>query len=153
MPSDPLPSGPRQPYTPADWDSADPDRVVITVTTEAPGLLVVADTWMPGWDAQDNGRPARLLRGNHAQRVIPLTRAGRHEVVLRYEAPGLKRGSAVTLASASAWIAVVVATLAWQVRRDARSRGSLRHCDQTDRAFTPSGSAAQEVGERISECV
>ncbi|AGA26978.1 glycosyltransferase family protein [Singulisphaera acidiphila] len=117
MSADPLlPTGPRQLFIPAVWGSTDPDRVVIHVTTEAPGLLVVADTWMPGWNAQDNGRPVRLLRGNHAQRVIPLTRAGRHEVILRYEAPGLKRGTAVTLASLSAWIAVFVATLGWQVR-------------------------------------
>ncbi len=34
--------------------------------------------------------------------MIPLAQAGRHEVVLRYEAPGLKRGVAVTLASISA---------------------------------------------------
>src|SRR5262249_2330293 len=49
MTRDPLgdaPSGPRQPFTPAAWCSSDTDRPVIEVTTEAPGLLVVADTWM-----------------------------------------------------------------------------------------------------------
>lgn len=118
MAGDPLPpAGSRQPFTPAVWSSNDPDRVVLNVTTEAKGLLVVADTWMPGWEAQDNGRPVRLHRGNHAQRVIPLAQAGRHEVVLRYEAPGLKRGVAVTLASISAWVAVFVAMLAWHLKR------------------------------------
>ncbi|SIO60878.1 hypothetical protein SAMN05444166_6559 [Singulisphaera sp. GP187] len=151
MSADPLPTGPRQPFTPAVWGSTDPDRVVIQVTTEAPGLLVVADTWMPGWDAQDNGRPTRILRGNHAQRVIPLTRPGRHEVVLRYEAPGLKRGTAVTLASAVAWVAVVVATLVWQVRRDVRSPGSLPAQGQTDQAFPPSGPSAPEMAEPLSD--
>jgi hypothetical protein len=120
MPSDPLRAGgPRQPFTPAVWTPGDPDRVVVTATTEAPGLLVVADTWMPGWYAQDNGRPVRLFRGNHAQRVIPLSRGGRHEVILRYEAPGLARGFAVTAASASAWIAIVIAAAVWPMRRSA----------------------------------
>ncbi len=68
MAGDPLlPAGSRQPFTPAVWSSNDPDRSCLNVTTEAPGLLVVADTWMPGWEAQDNGRPVRLHRGNHAQ--------------------------------------------------------------------------------------
>ena len=79
MPSDPLGTdraGPRQPFTPAAWRSSTPDRVVLEVTTEAPGLLVVADTWMPGWTAIVDGRPAPILRGNHAQRVIPLPDPG-----------------------------------------------------------------------------
>ncbi|WP_406695719.1 hypothetical protein V5E97_32430 [Singulisphaera sp. Ch08] len=140
LPSDPLPAGPRQPFTPAVWGSADPDRVVIHAKTEAPGLLVVADTWMPGWHAQDNGRSVVLLRGNHAQRVVPLTRGGHHEVILRYEAPGLKRGSAVTLTSASAWIAVAVATLFWQVRCRVRTRTSVnRRAREETETFTPCG--------------
>ncbi len=54
MPIDPLGPDPsrRQPFTPAEWVSDDPDRVVVRVATEAPGLLVVADTWMPGWTAE-----------------------------------------------------------------------------------------------------
>jgi hypothetical protein len=116
--TDPLGATPterRQPYTPASVTTTDPDRVVITVTTKAPGLLVVADTWMPGWSAQDNGRPVRLLRGNHAQRVVPLNQGGRHEVVLRYDAPGLSRGIAVTTATSATWALLFVATAVWPV--------------------------------------
>ena len=35
----------------------DPDRPVLEVSTTAPGLLVIADTWMPGWSARVDGRP------------------------------------------------------------------------------------------------
>lgn len=111
MPVDPL--GPdrsrRQPFTPAAWDSADPDRVVLRVATEAPGLLVVADTWMPGWTAEVDGRPAPVLRGNRAQRVVPLPDPGPHRVVLRYRPPGLALGLAITAGSAVAWAALVLA--------------------------------------------
>ena len=69
------PSAARQPFTPAEWATHDPDHPVLRVTTDAPGLLVVADTWMPGWSALVDGLPAPVLRGNHAQRVIPLVRA------------------------------------------------------------------------------
>ena len=53
-----LPLERRQSFTPAHWISQDPDRPVLEVATEAPGLLVVADTWMPGWSARVE-RPAR----------------------------------------------------------------------------------------------
>ncbi|WP_435005663.1 hypothetical protein P12x_003480 [Tundrisphaera lichenicola] len=101
MPDDPLSDakGPRQPFMPAEWTSDDPDRVVIRVQTEAPGLLVIADTWMPGWSALVDAVPARILKGNRAQRVIPLPEAGRHEIILTYRPPGLIAGMAITAAS------------------------------------------------------
>jgi uncharacterized membrane protein YfhO len=73
------------------------------VFTEAPGLLVMADTWLPGWSAQVDGRPAPIFRGNHAQRVIPLEQSGRHTIILRYSPPGLALGCALTAISALAW--------------------------------------------------
>jgi hypothetical protein len=88
-------TGARQAFRPAAWTSTDPDRPVLRVVTEAPGLLVVADTWMPGWSATVDGRPAPVLRGNHAQRVIPLPRPGQHEIVLTYEPPGLILGASL----------------------------------------------------------
>jgi hypothetical protein len=98
-----LPPGPRQPFTAAQWDSTDPDRPALRVTTQAPGLLVLADTWMPGWTATVDGRPAPVLRGNHAQRVIPLTEPGCHTILLNYRPPGFALGCAITTVSALAW--------------------------------------------------
>lgn len=112
MPDDPLgPDGPRQPFTPAEWTSDDPDRVVVKVRTQAPGLLVVADTWLPGWTASVDGRASTILRGNHAQRVIPLPSAGTHEIVMRYEAPGFGRGLAITSVTLVIWGVLVVVGL------------------------------------------
>ena len=61
MAADPLGAAraPRQPFTPAKWASTDPDRLVLKVTTGAPGLLVVADTWMPGWPPRSMAAPLR----------------------------------------------------------------------------------------------
>jgi hypothetical protein len=127
MPHDPLgdaPSGPRQPFTPAAWRSSDPDRPVIEVTTEAPGLLVVADTWMPGWTAVVDGRPTVILRGNHAQRVIPLPDAGRHRIVLRYEAPGRAWGLTGSAVALIAWGTLVLGLIGWDTLR-ARTQVSV----------------------------
>ena len=92
--------GPRQPFTTAAWTSIDPDRPGLSVSTRAPGLLVIADTWMPGWTATVDGRPVPVLRGNQSQRVIPLPEPGRHVVSLEYCPPGLVSGSAVAILSA-----------------------------------------------------
>jgi hypothetical protein len=108
---------PRQPYTPAEWVATnDPDRVVVRVATSAPGLLVVGETWMPGWTATLDGRPVPILRGNHAQRVIALTEPGAHEVEMRYWPDGLTRGAAISALAAVAWFGLVLIT------RPARAR-------------------------------
>ncbi len=96
----------RCPMTPARWLSRDPDRPVLEVTTVAPGLLVVADTWMSGWRATVDGKLAPIYCGNIAQRVIPLEEPGRHRIVLEYHPPGWNLGCLVTAVSASCWIAV-----------------------------------------------
>jgi hypothetical protein len=98
-----LPASARQPFTAARWVVADPDCPALAVTTEAPGLLVVADTWMPGWSARVDGKPAAVLRGNHAQRVIALPEPGRHTIVMQYRPPGLLTGCAISLVSFAAW--------------------------------------------------
>ncbi len=101
---DPLPTvSSRQPFTPAAYESSDPDRVEIRATTIAPGLLVVADTWMPGWSAELDGTPTAILKGNRAQRIVVLDRAGDHRVVMTYTAPGLAMGKAISLAALVGW--------------------------------------------------
>jgi hypothetical protein len=125
MPSDPLgpEKAPRQPYTPASYDATDPDRLVIRVQTEAPGLLVVADTWMPGWSARVDGRATPILRGNHAQRVIPLNRPGRHEVLLRYEPPNFGLGLALTGFSSLVWVGTGIVLVPKAARKTALRSG------------------------------
>jgi hypothetical protein len=131
MRSDPLGpvKAPRQPYTPASYDATNPDRLVIGVQTEAPGLLVVADTWMPGWTARVDGRPTPILRGNHAQRVVPLTRPGRHEVVLGYEPPNFALGLALTGFSSLFWLATGIVPVPKATRKAARLLGIAPRAD------------------------
>jgi hypothetical protein len=106
MAEDPLaayPSDWRQPFTPARWLSLDPDRPALEVSTTAPGLLVIADTWMPGWSARVDGQGCPIFRGNLAQRVIPIEHAGVHRVDLVYHPPGLALGCTISALTACAW--------------------------------------------------
>ncbi len=106
-----LDDGPRQPFVAATYNATDPDHVFIEATTKAPGLLVIADTWMPGWSAEVDGVPTAIIRGDHAHRVIPLRSAGRHKIELRYDPPGFTLGFAITTTSAIVWIAATIGFL------------------------------------------
>lgn len=112
MAVDPLRDRPgrRQAFTAASYESDDPDRVDVRVTTEAPGFLVVLDTWMPGWSATVDGRPATVLRGDHAFRVVALPAPGRHRVVFRYRAPGLRAGAVISLATLLGLVGLVASS-------------------------------------------
>jgi len=79
---------------------------MLEVRTEAPGLLVMADTWLPGWSALVDGRPAPIFLGNQAQRVIPLEQPGRHTIILQYSPPGLPLGGFITATSGLVWALV-----------------------------------------------
>jgi hypothetical protein len=121
MTGDPLAGlapGPRQAFTAAEWTSVDPDRPALLVTTRAPGLLVVADSWMPGWTATVDGRPTPVLRGNYAQRVIPLPEPGRHVILMDYHPPGLILGCLLSLGSVLTWILLGVARVSSRVAID-----------------------------------
>ena len=69
---------------------------------------MVRASFARGWRARVDGVPAPVLRANGKHRAVAVN-AGRHEVVLRYEAPGLLPGVAVSLlglvAAAALWAA------------------------------------------------
>jgi hypothetical protein len=75
-----------------------PERVVVEVAAPRAGLLVLADTFYPGWRARVDGRPADLLRGNALFRAVPLP-AGSHRVAFEYAPASLRVGAALSLGS------------------------------------------------------
>lgn len=93
----------RQPFQPCESIEVADDRLAVRTSTEAPGLLVICETWMPGWSASLDGRPVEIFRGDRAWRVIALPDPGRHVVVMTYEPPGFKLGLAITAATFLVW--------------------------------------------------
>lgn len=59
------------------------NRITIEVDSSAPGLLVLSDTWYPGWRATVNGRPAPILKVNGAFRAVQVP-AGPGTVVMTF---------------------------------------------------------------------
>jgi hypothetical protein len=70
------------------------------VESDGPGLLVMRDSYARGWTATVGGQSARVLRANGKHRAVPVP-AGRHEVSVRYEPPGLGAGMDLSVLSAA----------------------------------------------------
>jgi hypothetical protein len=80
------------------------NRVTIRVSLDAPGYLVLADTWYPGWRATVDGRPAEILLANHAFRAVLLD-GGEHVVEMVYRPSSVLVGGAVSLVAVMALVA------------------------------------------------
>ena len=78
-----------------------PEEILVAVDAPAPGLLVLAEAWFPGWEATIAGQPAPCVPANVWMRAVPVP-AGRSEVRLRYRSRYLPAGAAISLAALAA---------------------------------------------------
>lgn len=78
-----------------------PGQVVVRVRSRRAGLLVLADSYYPGWVASLDGTPARILVANHALRAVELP-AGDHEAEFTFRPGSFRLGLAVSAATRGA---------------------------------------------------
>ena len=103
----------------------EPGRVVVEVDQLRPGLLVLADYFYPGWQAEivtaDDAepRPAEILRTNRVMRAVALP-AGTHRIVFRYRPKSVLVGAAI---SGLTTIALTIAAVIALVRRRTAQAG------------------------------
>jgi hypothetical protein len=98
-------------------EGGDGQELLLQVGADAPGWLVIADTWYPGWKAWMDGRPVEVLHADYLFRAIPLP-AGEHTVRLAYFPWTLAAGLAASLAAWGAWLAV------WSWKRRTQGRAA-----------------------------
>ncbi len=97
-----------------------PERVVLRVSSDSPGLLVMTDALYPGWQATVSGEAAALIPANGLFRGV-FVPAGEHELIMTYESAGFSVGA---LLSAAGWLAVVVGLVwVWAARRHETGTG------------------------------
>jgi uncharacterized membrane protein YfhO len=100
------------------------DSVTLRVTAACPGLLVLTDTYFPGWQATVDGRGAPVVATDLALRGVPVP-AGTSTVVFRFRPAPLRLG--VLLALLAAIGIIVLGVLhrwlwpRWQGRRAGRA--------------------------------
>jgi hypothetical protein len=83
------------------------ERVELKVQPLVPGYVVLADLCYPGWEAEVNGRPARIERAHLLLRAVPVP-AGPSQVGFRYRPRSFRIGLWLALTSGLALILVTV---------------------------------------------
>jgi hypothetical protein len=73
------------------------EKVRLQVLATRPALLVLADSWYPGWKATVDGATRPIHRVNHAFRGV-VVEPGRHEVVFTYAPASFLWGAALSIA-------------------------------------------------------
>jgi hypothetical protein len=81
----------------------EPDRVVVRVRGEAPGLLVLTDAYYPGWQATLDDEDTAVYAANGLFRAV-LVPAGEREVVFRFVSRPFQIGWPVTLLTVVFWL-------------------------------------------------
>lgn len=71
------------------WVDRNPNLQALSVRSDGPALLVVADNWYPAWKARVNGVEQPVLRANHSLRAVPVPE-GQSEVELYFDAGTLR---------------------------------------------------------------
>ncbi|MBV8842074.1 MAG: YfhO family protein [Bryobacterales bacterium] len=84
-----------------------PNRVVITASMQCPGMVILTDTWFPGWRATVDGKPATIYQVYGGVRGVSAG-SGPHTIEMRYVPWSVFFGAALTL------LATIVTIFAWR---------------------------------------
>ena len=82
----------------------------IEASLESPGILVLADSFYPGWRVFINGQEGKILRANYFFRGVRLP-AGEHRVEFRYEPRWFMWGLFISIGTLT--LTVVLFVLRW----------------------------------------
>ncbi len=99
----------------ATYGEQDPEHVVATTDSNAPGWLVVRNVDDRNWRATVDGRPAPVRQADYLMQAVAVP-AGHHVVALTYRDPAIGLGVAVTVAG---WL-LLLSVIWWLRRRERR---------------------------------
>ncbi len=88
----------------------EPERVVIETDTLTDGILVLTDTYVPGWQARVDGQPAQVHVADYTFRGVRVP-AGQHRVEFVYAPTSFTVGATISLAAIAfcvMWAAVMI---------------------------------------------
>jgi hypothetical protein len=95
--------------------------VTIHASLDSSGILVLTDSYYPGWNAYVNGRQEKIYRANLFFRGVPLS-AGRHTVHFRYEPRSFAIGRAVSIIT---FLSIIVVAILLYLRKRRRRLTAL----------------------------
>ena len=84
-----------------------PERIELRARLDAPGYLVLADTYYPGWRARVDGREVPIQRADVYFRALALDE-GEHDVTFEFRPVSVYAGLAAGLLAWLVWVALAV---------------------------------------------
>jgi hypothetical protein len=87
----------------------EPGRAELRVVTNKPGLVLVRQSALPGWDVEVDRKRITPYPAAGIYFAVPVG-AGVHQVTLLYRTPGLRLGLGISLA----WMLAMTAVAAWR---------------------------------------
>lgn len=119
-----------------------PTSIDVALPDDAPeGLVVVDEQLADGWSARVDGRSVDLVEANGLYVGVPVP-AGAERVELRFEAPGLRAGLVVSIATVLALIGISVLEQR-RHRRGGRTRGDAHRSRGAADANTGAGTLSE----------
>jgi hypothetical protein len=85
----------------------EPERVELVVESDGPGLVVLTDSFFPGWRARAGDRELPIHRANFLFRAVAVE-AGRSRIVFEYRPKSVRLGLALGAAAAAGLIAAAL---------------------------------------------
>jgi hypothetical protein len=83
-----------------------PQHVELVAELKRPGLVILADSYDPGWSLTIDGAPAPIFRTNRLMRGAAV-KAGRHTLAYTYNPASFRLGAGMSIAGLLALIALV----------------------------------------------
>jgi len=94
--------------------SYDANKVVCSVESNKPGIMVLTDNWHPDWKVFVDGQENRLFRANYTFRAVPIE-PGKHEVVFEYVSGYFNLGRVISIIAFVLSIAFCVVALKYKL--------------------------------------
>jgi hypothetical protein len=84
-----------------------PTQIKIDVRMNKRGLLVLSDSYFPGWKVAIDGKQGKILRANYMLRAVYL-KAGKHRVTFFYQPNSFKYGLIISLLALAFAVGVII---------------------------------------------
>src|SRR5690606_36973002 len=79
-----------------------PEHIELSVDAAAPALLILTDSFYPGWQATLDGEPVTILQTDVLFRGV-FVPEGEHRLVMTFESESWERGRVISLVALLLW--------------------------------------------------
>ncbi len=83
------------------------EQLALQIDASYDALLILTDTYFPGWQAMSDGQPVHIYRANYLFRGV-FVPAGQHRVVFRFEPQPLRVGAVISVVSLASTLGLMM---------------------------------------------